>query len=204
MEQKKSNQERTRKHGGSSSFVDTREPGKAPRQDENGRELIGPNPEPDHKYNSIGEQGISNRLAEEEHAFPESNVTAPRAWYRDCTLTNMSQTTTRNKNRKRQTKRRRPIREREVSGSMSAKRNRNATSDQRNAERSRVPEMPEELSKSRTGAPVGESLAIAVSPTGTKHFPLDRKVPRIVRSRAKSPSIGRQKQGRTAKARRTA
>jgi hypothetical protein len=73
MEQKKSNQERTRKHGGSSSFVDTREPSKAPRQDENGRELIGPNPEPDRKYHSIGEQGISNRLAEEEHAFPESD-----------------------------------------------------------------------------------------------------------------------------------
>ena len=75
MEQKKNSQERTRKYGGSSSFVDTGEPSKAPRQDEDGREFIGPSsdPEPDHKYNSIGEQGISNRLAEEEHAFPESD-----------------------------------------------------------------------------------------------------------------------------------
>ncbi len=74
MEQKKNSQERTRKYGGSSSFVDAGEPSKAPRQDEDGREFIGPSdPEPEHKYNSIGEQGISNRLAEEEHAFPESD-----------------------------------------------------------------------------------------------------------------------------------
>ena len=57
-----------------------------PRQDEDGREFIGsPDPEPDHKYNSIGEQGISNRLAEEEHAFPESDEPrtasdTPRVW----------------------------------------------------------------------------------------------------------------------------
>ena len=74
MEQKKNGQERTRKYAGSSSFVDTGEPSKAPRQDEDGRESIGPSdPELDHKYNSIGEQGISNRLAEKEHAFPESD-----------------------------------------------------------------------------------------------------------------------------------
>ncbi len=74
MEQKKNSQERTRKYGGSSSFTDIGEPSKAPRQDEDGRELVGPSdPEPDHKYNSIGEQGISNRPAEVEHAFPESD-----------------------------------------------------------------------------------------------------------------------------------
>ena len=74
MEQKKSNQERGRKYGGSSSYVDTREPSKAPRQDENGREFIGPSDsDPNLKYNSIGEQGISNRPAEEEHAFPEAD-----------------------------------------------------------------------------------------------------------------------------------
>ena len=74
MEQKKNNQERTRKYGGSSSYVDAGEPSKAPRQDEDGRESVGPSDvEPDHKYNSIGEQGISNRLAEDEHAFPESD-----------------------------------------------------------------------------------------------------------------------------------
>jgi len=74
MEQKTNNQERTRKYGGSSSYVDAGEPSKAPRQDEDGRESVGPSDvEPDHKYNSIGEQGISNRLAEDEHAFPESD-----------------------------------------------------------------------------------------------------------------------------------
>ena len=79
MEQKKKNQERTRKYGGSSSFVSTEEPSKAPRQDEDGREFVGPSElEPDHKYNIIGEQGISNRLAEDEHAFPESDEARPQ------------------------------------------------------------------------------------------------------------------------------
>ena len=40
MEQKKNNQERARKYGGSSSYVDMGEPSKAPRQDEDGRDLI--------------------------------------------------------------------------------------------------------------------------------------------------------------------
>ena len=80
MEQKKNNQERTRKYGGSSSFVSTGEPSKAPRQDEDAREFVGPSDvEPDHKYNSIGEQGISNRLAEEEHACPESDEPGPES-----------------------------------------------------------------------------------------------------------------------------
>jgi hypothetical protein len=74
MEQKKNNQERTRKYGGSSSFVDPGEPSKAPRQDEDARDFVGPSDsEQTPKYNSIGEQGISNRLAEVEHAFPESD-----------------------------------------------------------------------------------------------------------------------------------
>jgi hypothetical protein len=85
---------------------------------------------------------------------------------------------------------------------MGAKLNLSAKQIRRNEERSRVPEMPEEESKRRSGGRVGESFAIAVSPTGTKHFPLKRRVPRVVRSRAKTPSIGRQKQGQTAKARR--
>ena len=76
MEKHKDNQERSRKYGGTSSFVDAGEPSKAPRQDEDGREFVGPtDPEQTPKYNSIGEQGISNRLAEEEHAFPESDET---------------------------------------------------------------------------------------------------------------------------------
>jgi hypothetical protein len=61
--------------------------------------------------------------------------------------------------------------------------------------------MPEEQAKSRSRR-VGEDAAVSVSPTGTKHRPLKRKTPRLARSRAKSPAIGRQKQGRTAKARR--
>jgi hypothetical protein len=74
MDQKTNNQERTRKYGGSSSFVDQGEPSKAPRQDEEGREFVGQSDtEETPKYNSIGEQGISNRLAEEERAFPESD-----------------------------------------------------------------------------------------------------------------------------------
>jgi hypothetical protein len=74
MEQKKHNQERARKYGGSSSFVDVGEPSKAPRQDEDAREFIGPSdPDQSPEYNSIGEQGISNRPAEVEHAFPSSD-----------------------------------------------------------------------------------------------------------------------------------
>jgi len=74
MEQKRPNQERARKYGGSSSFVDVGEPSKAPRQDEDAREFIGPSdPDQSPKYNSIGEQGISNRPAEVEHAFPASD-----------------------------------------------------------------------------------------------------------------------------------
>jgi hypothetical protein len=78
MEQKKTNQERTRKYGGSSSFVDQGDPSKAPRQDEDVKDFVGPSdPDQAHQYNSIGEQGISNRLAEEEHAFPEPGEPAP-------------------------------------------------------------------------------------------------------------------------------
>jgi hypothetical protein len=71
MEQRKINQERSRKYGGSSSFVDTGAPSKAPRQDEDGREAsntVGV----DRQYDDDSKQGISNRPAQEEHAFPES------------------------------------------------------------------------------------------------------------------------------------
>src|SRR5687767_13933355 len=73
MEQKKNNQERARKYGGTSSYVDAGEPSKAPRQDEDAREFVGPS-DPDYvrAYNSSDEQGISNRPAKAEHAFPES------------------------------------------------------------------------------------------------------------------------------------
>ena len=71
MVQRKANQERSRKYGGSSSFVNTAEPSKAPLQDEDGREpidTIGV----DRQYDYNSKQGISNRPAKEEHAFPES------------------------------------------------------------------------------------------------------------------------------------
>jgi hypothetical protein len=63
--------------------------------------------------------------------------------------------------------------------------------------------MPEDQARARAGhIGEGEEGAVIVSPTGTKHRPLKRRVPQLARSRAKSPSIGRQKQGRTAKSRR--
>ena len=80
MEQKKNNQERARKYGGTSSYVDPGNPSKAPRQDEDAKEFVGPSdPDQPRTYNSIGEQGISNRLAETEHAFPEPSESSPQS-----------------------------------------------------------------------------------------------------------------------------
>ena len=71
MEKNKTNQERGRKYGGSSSFVDMGQPSRAPRQDEEGEETIGS------ASRDVGpadgtspQQGISNRPAKDEHAFP--------------------------------------------------------------------------------------------------------------------------------------
>ena len=71
MSKNKTNQERARKYGGSSSFVDAGQPSRAPRQDENGQDAIGAT------HRRVGpadgnsdQQGISNRPAKEEHAFP--------------------------------------------------------------------------------------------------------------------------------------
>jgi hypothetical protein len=73
MEQKKTNQERSRKYGGSSSFMDSSEPSKAPRQDE-GRGLTGEIQVNRHAVDAHSdEQGISNRPVKEEHAFPDSD-----------------------------------------------------------------------------------------------------------------------------------
>jgi hypothetical protein len=113
----------------------------------------------------------------------------------------MPQPTTRNKTRKRRSQRRRPNRPDEVRAAGSRPGNRRQKQLRRSAGRSRVTEMPEEQAKSRSKR-VGEQRAVIVSPTGTKHKPIKRKMPRLARSRAKSPAIGRQKQGRTAKARR--
>jgi hypothetical protein len=75
MEQKKTNQERARKYGGSSSFVDVGQPSRAPRQDEDGKEVVGSDKhEPGPADGDSALQGISNRPAKEEHAFPESGV----------------------------------------------------------------------------------------------------------------------------------
>jgi hypothetical protein len=72
MEQKKTNQERGRKYGGSSSFLDVGQPSRAPRQDENGQALVGLDKhEPGPADGASSQQGISNRPANEEHAFPD-------------------------------------------------------------------------------------------------------------------------------------
>jgi hypothetical protein len=72
MDQHK-NQERSRKYGGSSSFRDSGEPSKAPRQDEEGQDLTGKIHVNRHSVDANSdEQGISNRPVKEEHAFPDS------------------------------------------------------------------------------------------------------------------------------------
>src|SRR5688572_22711462 len=72
MEKSPTNQKRSRKYGGSSSFVDAGQPSRAPRQDEEGQESIGS------AGGKLGpadgrsaQQGISNRPAKDEHPFPE-------------------------------------------------------------------------------------------------------------------------------------
>jgi hypothetical protein len=74
MEQHKTNQERSRKYGGTSSFMDSGEPSKAPRQDEEGQGLTGEIHVNRHAVDANTEkQGISNRPVKEEHAFPDSD-----------------------------------------------------------------------------------------------------------------------------------
>ena len=73
MGQKKTNQERGRKYGGSSSFVDVGQPSRAPRQDADGTAVVGSTVReagPADGDSSL--QGISNRPASQEHAFPKS------------------------------------------------------------------------------------------------------------------------------------
>src|SRR5438876_943257 len=73
MKQRKTNQERGRKYGGSSSFTDVGQPSRAPRQDEDGKDLIGSDKHESGPADGDSPlQGISNRPAREEHAFPES------------------------------------------------------------------------------------------------------------------------------------
>ena len=80
MEKNNTNQQRGRKYGGSSSFVDMGQPSRAPRQDEEGEETIGS------ARRGVGpadgaspQQGISNRPAKDEHAFPDSDASDSQA-----------------------------------------------------------------------------------------------------------------------------
>ena len=80
MEKNKTNQQPGRKYGGSSSFVDMGTPSKAPRQDEEPQEANSS------ASRDLGRadgrsplQGISNRPAKDEHAFPDSDKSDPEA-----------------------------------------------------------------------------------------------------------------------------
>jgi hypothetical protein len=74
MEKSKTNQERVRKYGGNSSFVDVGQPSRAPRQDEEDQGPIG---SANRKFGPADgtspQQGISNRPAKDEHAFPDTD-----------------------------------------------------------------------------------------------------------------------------------
>jgi hypothetical protein len=92
MEQRKPNQERGRKYGGSSSFVDVGQPSRAPRQDEDGKDLVGSDTyEPGPADGDSPLQGISNRPAREEHAFPESGTPDPESTAPDSVETDSKQ-----------------------------------------------------------------------------------------------------------------
>ena len=72
MEKNRKNQERGRKYGGTSSFVDIGQPSRAPRQDEQGDETPGSAKCGFGPADGAGsQQGISNRPAKDEHAFPD-------------------------------------------------------------------------------------------------------------------------------------
>jgi len=76
MEKNQRNQERSRKYGGSSSFVDASQPSRAPRQDEEGQDTTGSaNHEVGPADGNSAQQGISNRPARDEHAFANPATT---------------------------------------------------------------------------------------------------------------------------------
>jgi hypothetical protein len=75
MDQKNANQQGTRKYVGDSAYRGKDEPSKAPRQDEDGAELVGSSRLRPHRVDpDSNEQGISNRPVKEEHAFTESDA----------------------------------------------------------------------------------------------------------------------------------
>jgi hypothetical protein len=77
MKKSPTNQKRSRKYGGSSSFVDAGQPSRAPRQDEESQESIGSaRSEMGPADGNSTQQGISNRPAKDERAFPDSEESA--------------------------------------------------------------------------------------------------------------------------------
>ena len=77
MAKNNTNREAGRKYAGSSSFTDAGQPSKAPRQDEDGRELAGSTRYAPHAVDEqSSDQGISNRPVKEEHAFPPADKSA--------------------------------------------------------------------------------------------------------------------------------
>src|SRR5688500_939051 len=80
MKNSPTNQKRSRKYAGSSSFVDAGQPSRAPRQDEGAEETIGSaRREVGSADGNSTQQGISNRPAKDEHAFPEPDESDPQA-----------------------------------------------------------------------------------------------------------------------------
>ena len=80
MAKNKTNQERARKYGGSSSFVDVGQPSRAPRQDEEGQKsIVSASREVGPADGNSTQQGISNRPAKDEHAFPDPDESDSQA-----------------------------------------------------------------------------------------------------------------------------
>jgi hypothetical protein len=80
MAKNKTNQQRGRKYGGSSSFVDKGQPSRAPRQDEEGQDVNSSTTRDLLRADATGsQQGISNRPAKDEHAFPDSDESDSQA-----------------------------------------------------------------------------------------------------------------------------
>src|SRR5688500_17641179 len=83
MAKKNAKQERGRKYGGSSSFVDAPEPSKAPRQDEDDTNVT-ETPEVERQYaNDSSKPVSSSRTAKEEHEFHESSEPSPEPYAPD-------------------------------------------------------------------------------------------------------------------------
>jgi hypothetical protein len=78
MKQKTTNQEHSKKHRRTQPSIDDDQPSKAPRQDEDGRDVVAKPPPPAKMQadGSSSDQGVSNRPANREHAFPESEEAA--------------------------------------------------------------------------------------------------------------------------------